>query len=236
MANEERAKALFDNILAETKRPTVAGKTFEYDIFKKYDTQSDTFVDTAVVKQKSSLDVTDNASKRQLRGQTIVTAHQHYLEKTSSYWRKWKSDNDALENLSMLKVKSSPVKKKKSKMRSGRVKNGKLCSFPKQGSIIPSPFPVNGPTSVKYLTKFSVLSGVSGLSLENDARRSATIRFSSSFGNSPATSPVIRMLFMYSRNSSDTISPSVNIQVTPRPSCPAILKSSLVSSIRLETL
>ena len=153
MANEERAKALFDNILAETKRPTVAGKTFEYDIFKKYDTQSDTFVDTAVVKQKSSLDVTDNASKRQLRGQTIVTAHQHYLEKTSSYWRKWKSDNDALENLSMLKVKSSPVKKKKSKMRSGRVKNGKLCSFPKQGSIIPSPFPVNGPTSVKYLMK-----------------------------------------------------------------------------------
>ena len=59
MANEERAKALFDNILAETKRPTVAGKTFEYDIFKKYDTQSDTFVDTAVVKQKSSLVIFD---------------------------------------------------------------------------------------------------------------------------------------------------------------------------------
>ena len=154
MANEERAKALYDTILAETKRPTVAGKTFEYDIFKKYDTQRDLFIDTAIDKQKNSLDVTENATNRQLTGQTIVTAHQHYLEKTSSYWRKWKSDNDILEYMSMMKVKSPPIKKKKPKLRSKRV-NGKVYSFPREGSSIPNPFPINGPTSVKCLMKLT---------------------------------------------------------------------------------
>ena len=77
--------------------------------------------------------------------------------------------------------------------------------------------------STKYLTKFSVLSSESGRSLAKFALKSATIRFISSFGNKPATSPVINNELMYSKNSSLTISVSVKIHVIPLPCWPAVL-------------
>mmetsp|Transcript_14093 Transcript_14093/g.33800 ORF Transcript_14093/g.33800 Transcript_14093/m.33800 type:complete len:251 (+) Transcript_14093:3634-4386(+) len=78
--------------------------------------------------------------------------------------------------------------------------------------------------------RLSQVSMTPGHSFLSAGRMSLTIMSSSSLGNSPATSPVIRIWLMNSRNPSSFTSASVKMKHTFLPLRPAILYSALRSS------
>jgi hypothetical protein len=141
MADEERAKILYDSILHEVK-------SANFDSFARYNSE-DSFVDDCIKKQSNSLNV--SYSTRLLPQQTIVKSHEHYLQKTSTYWRKWKYDNDVLEYISENTIKNIPQKKLRPKLRNFPNKNVKSHKFSKACEIIPPKYDPIGPTNVKSL-------------------------------------------------------------------------------------
>jgi hypothetical protein len=152
--NFNRIKDLHDSILSEVKDA-------KYDTFAKYDFR-DAFVASCIQKQSNALSVTTKklnpiAGKTNQGAQPIATSsYEHYVNKTSTYWRDWKRENDMLEALSEKKVRS-PLKKSQRKSMRGSVKRDtKTCVLPAAENRVPSLPNSKGSTSVSDLMKVSM--------------------------------------------------------------------------------
>ena len=83
---------------------------------------------------------------------------------------------------------------------------------------------------MKKFHKLSCVSSSSGAAFFITGLKSFTSASTSSFGNKPATSPVIRSWLMYSKNDSSFTSASVKINATLFPLSPAFTYNALMSS------